>query len=279
VPGVSTLEPPPPHVRSTFGLREVDGEPWGRGWRFGDVVLTAVDDHVRATWSAGVRQTLQVEGVRLARPVRSSDGRWVVSGWSADTFLAGDPEPRHDEVVAVAGRLHAATAALPCPRFLTPAVTAVTADVLTTADRVAWGEELEPFTLTPGPAAALEPTSVTVFRNLARARRRVHGTPQVVHGDLFGTVLFAGSADPGIAELTPYWHPPSWAAAVAVVDAVAWGGADDGLLDRWSELAEWPQMLLRAALFRLAVHTLHERSTPQAFPGLERTAQLVRERV
>jgi hypothetical protein len=30
-------------------------------------------------------------------------------------------------------------------------------------------------------------------------------------------------------------------------------------------------------LFRLAVHTLHSRSTPEAFPGLARTADLVRQ--
>lgn len=269
--------PPPPHVRSTFGLRGVqDGEPHAGGWRFGEVVLTPVSDHARATWSAGVRESLEVEGVRVARPIRSTDGRWVVSGWSADTFLAGEPEPRHDEVVQVAGRLHAATAELACPRFLAPAARAADTDVLALADRASWGEELEPFTTTPGPAAALDPPSVALFRDLARARRRVQASPQVVHGDLFGTVLFAGSADPAIVDLTPYWHPASWAAAVAVVDAVAWGGADEGLVDRWSEQADWSQVLLRAVLFRLAVHTLHDRSTPEAFPGLARTADLVR---
>jgi hypothetical protein len=35
-------------------------------------------------------------------------------------------------------------------------------------------------------------------------------------------------------------------------------------------------MLLRALMFRLAVHTLHPRSTPAAFPGLLRTTALVR---
>jgi uncharacterized protein (TIGR02569 family) len=63
---------------------------------------------------------------------------------------------------------------------------------------------------------------------------------------------------------------------VAVVDALSWGDADDGLIDRWDGLPEWPQMLLRALMFRLAVHTLHPRSTPAAFPGLLRTTALVR---
>lgn len=47
--------------------------------------------------------------------VRSTDGRYVVSGWRADTFVAGAPEPRHDEVVSAAVRLHEATGKLERP--------------------------------------------------------------------------------------------------------------------------------------------------------------------
>ena len=41
---------------------------------------------------------------------------------------------------------------------------------------------------------------------------------------------------------------------MVVVDALSWGEADDGLIERWDTLPEWPQMLLRAMMFRLAVH-------------------------
>ena len=91
-----------------------------------------------------------------------------------------------------------------------------------------------------------------------------------------GTVLFDGNAAPGITDIAPYWRPASWAAAVSVVDAISWGGADDALIGRWEDIPEWPQMLLRALVFRFAVHALHPRSTPEAFPGLARTADLVR---
>jgi len=30
---------------------------------------------------------------------------------------------------------------------------------------------------------------------------------QLVHGDLYGTVLFIGTAAPGITDITPYWRP------------------------------------------------------------------------
>ena len=110
------------HIRFARTLSRIPlGADWDGGWRCGDVVLSPVADHARAAWSAKVRETLQVDGVRLARPVRSTDGRYVVSGWRADTFIDGTPEPRHDEVVSVSMRLHAATAGLDRPRFLVAA--------------------------------------------------------------------------------------------------------------------------------------------------------------
>src|SRR3982074_3217826 len=118
-----TVDRPPDHVQATFGLAGVRPTPLGAGWeggfRCGEVVLSMVAENARAAWSARVRETLFVDGVRLARPVRSTDGRYVVSGWVADTFVAGQPEPRHDEVVSAAVRLHEATGKLERPRFLT----------------------------------------------------------------------------------------------------------------------------------------------------------------
>lgn len=272
MPGVSETQPPL-HVRATFGVPDADVVADGRRWRCNEVILSRADDHARATFSASVRENLQVDGVRVARPIRSTDGRWVASGWVADTYVIGKPEPRYDEVVGVADRLHAATASLPRPAFLTPRPGVAPSGVLEVADRVAWGAEHEPFTAAAHP---LEPDSVTLFRELARFRRPVRAPDQLVHGDLFGTVLFAGAAAPGVVDITPFWRPAAWAAAIVVVDALAWGDADDGLVQRWSEHAEWPQQLLRAVLFRLAVHTLHPRATTEAYPGLQRAAELVR---
>jgi uncharacterized protein (TIGR02569 family) len=281
-----SIEPPPEHVMAAFGLSGVRpvplGASWEGGWRCGEVVLSMVADNARAAWSARVRETLFVDGVRLARPVRSTDGRYVVSGWRADTFVAGQPEPRHDEVVSAAVRLHEATSKLERPRFLTQAPTAPWADVdvFIAADRAAWEER--PLQSVPAGARVAPPTadaqrSIDLINQLARLRRPIKSPSQLVDGDLYGTVLFAGTAAPGITDITPYWRPASWAAGVVVVDALSWGEADEGLIERWNALPEWPQMLLRALMFRLAVHALHPRSTASAFPGLARTAALVRQ--
>ncbi|AOW94435.1 TIGR02569 family protein [Rhodococcus sp. WMMA185] len=283
--GVVSTGQPPLHVCSTFGLRDVEpialGADWDGGWLCGDVVLSSVADHARAAWSAKVRETLEVDGLRLARPVRSTDGRYVVSGWRADTFVEGTPEPRHDEVVSMSGRLHAATSKLERPRFLAqpPRAPGEEVDVFVAADRAAW--EKTPLRGMTGADQFELPSSdgrksLELITGLATLRKSVTSPDQLVHGDLFGTVLFSGALAPGITDITPYWRPAPWAAAVAVVDAISWGGADEALISRWDDLPEWPQMLLRAVLFRLAVHALHPRSTAEAFPGLARTADLVR---
>ncbi|OLR90156.1 TIGR02569 family protein [Actinokineospora bangkokensis] len=256
--------PPPPHVCAAFGARGVEPElvDLGPVWRAGDVALRQAVSPAEASWVAQTLGDLTVPDLRVARPVRSSDGRYVVGGWMAHRFLAGRPEPRYDEVISASLRLHKATSHLARPRFL-----GTRADVFATADRVAWDEE-RGVRLTPELGGRL-------FDLFAEYRRDTDLTPQVVHGDLFGNVLFDGDEPPAIMDFTAFHRPPEWAAAVVVVDAMAWGGADDALAKRWAHLQDWSQALLRALLFRLAVHALHPKSTSRSMRGLERAAHRI----
>lgn len=235
----------------------------GPMWQCDEVGLRPVANPAEAAWVAQTLGDLHVPDLRIGRPLRSSDGRWVVGGWAAFRFIEGHVEPRYDEIVSASLRLHKATADLPRPRFMQ-----ARADVFAMADRAAWDEEETETPLDPALGGRL-------FDVLAGTRREVRLEPQVVHGDLFGNVLFVGDAAPGIVDFAAYYRPPEWAAAVVVVDALAWGGADESILERWSHLAEWPQMLRRALLFRLAVHALHPRTTDLSMRGLERATHLI----
>ena len=254
----------PPHVRTAFGVKDVAPRPvlWaGRpAWRCDEVLIRPVPDNVVAAWSAGVLDGLHVEGVRVARPVRSTDGRWVVAGWAACRYVEGTLEPRYDAVLAAAVALHDATARVERPRLLDSRD-----DLLTRSAAGAFGER----------KLALEPAvGGTLYAQLAAYRAPIRLTPQVVHPELFGSVLFGPDDVPVVVDLTPCWRPKEWAAAVVVVDALAWGGADVGLLHRWSHLEEWPQVVLRAVLHRLALHAQHPDASPRTLAGLERAAGL-----
>jgi uncharacterized protein (TIGR02569 family) len=250
-------------VRAAFGAKESVPELIGAGpqWRCDDIALRPVTNPAEASWVAQTLGDLTVPGLRIGRPLRSSDGRYVVGGWVAFRYVSGAAEARYDEMIATSLRLHKATAKLSVPRFLQNR-----ADVFAMADRAAAGVEEAP--LDPSLGGRL-------FDVLSASRRPLGLRSQVVHGDLFGNVLFDGDAAPGIVDFTAFHRPAEWAAAVLVVDALAWGGADDGLPKRWTHLPEWPQVLLHALLYRLAVHALHPHSTEQSMRGLERAARLV----
>lgn len=261
----------PPHVRAAFGVGEVEPRPvvWAgrRAWHCAasptrlDMLVRPVVDNAVAAWSAGVLDGLRVDGLRLAHPVRSSDGRWVVAGWAACRFVPGTLEPRYDAMLDVAMRLHAATASVLRPRLLDDRD-----DLLSRCAAGAWGER----------RLSLDPaTGGDLYAELAAYRRPVRLAPQVVHAELFGAVLFDTDGVPALIDLVPAWRPAEWAAAVVAVDALAWGGADEHLLERWAHLAEWPQMLLRAVLHRLALHAQHPDASARTMRGLERAAGLV----
>jgi uncharacterized protein (TIGR02569 family) len=80
-------------------------------WRCDDIALRPVTNPAEASWVAQTLTDLHVPDLRIGRPVRSSDGRYVVGGWIAFRHIEGRPEPRYDEVVAASLRLHKETGA------------------------------------------------------------------------------------------------------------------------------------------------------------------------
>jgi len=202
----------------------------------GEVVLKPVGFAAEAVWRAEVLAALpEGLGFRVARPVRAVDGSWVADGWEASELLAGATDVgRPDDVLTAGQAFHEAVAALARPSFLDRRK-----DPWTLGDQVAWDEQ------------TVVGSCQKLVEELIEARRPVELPAQAVHGDLLGNVMFADGLPPAIIDWPVYWRPPSWAAAVAVVDALCWYDATPELPARWSHLPDWGQMLIRALIYRM----------------------------
>lgn len=213
--------------------------PGGRGtsWRAGDLVLKPSDGPVHP-WLGEALDGLVLDGVRVAVPFASSDGRWTVDGWGATSFVTGsEPDLSLASTllgVIEAGRaFHRVVAHLERPAFVDSRD-----DPWAVADRVAWGERPMRFV----------PELADVAARL-RAQPDPPDEPQLVHCDLTGNVLFAAGLPSAVIDLSPYWRPPSYAEGVVVADALCHHGADGSALPM---LGVPLSAVARALLFRVA---------------------------
>ncbi len=273
---------PPQHVLDAFGVQGQPvraGRAWDNGWVYGSIVLSPVHNSAQALWSAKVREAADIDGVRVASSVRTSDGRQILAGWQARHFVEGELAPRSDETIVAAGRIEESLAATARPQFLVDRKP----DLFVTCDRASWAAdpiELLEQVLDPDsvPRADCADALTTAGELLSHRAELVVPAAhmQICHADIVGTLLYDGSAAPVLTDIVPAWHVRGWTSALAAVDSLAMMGADEELLSRFDHLPDFGPLLVRAACYRLFVHAVHPDSQPGAYRGLARAASLVR---
>jgi len=238
---------PPAHVLEAFGVSaEPERLAGGRetAWRCGTLVLKPLDTEVEELeWQRRLLERLDCHGFRIARVHGVSDG------WCAWEHVVGEHRHRAwPDVIAVGEHFHAALVHEPRPSFLDRRT-----NHWAIGDRVAW-EELP----------AEDFAYVKHVPRLVGALRPVDtGRSQLVHGDLTGNVLFADGLAPAVIDFSPFWRPTGFASAVIVGDALLWEGADAGLLEAVAHVDDFPQLLLRALIFRAVVDALFRTDEPR----------------
>jgi len=248
----SRADPPSDRVLEAFGRH---GRPQSLSddrhatWRVGDLVLKPADiSHEQLEWQASLQRRLRDhDGFRMPQAVRSLDGRLLVDGWYAMTFLEGRHEPaRWLDIIAVGAVFHDAVADEPVPSFLEQR-----RDPWSIGDRVAWGAQTSDDL----------PETKHLDRLLAICLP-LTARSQLIHGDLTGNVLFADDLAPAVIDFSPYWRPTGFASAVVVGDALLWEGADADLLKEVGHVDDLPQLLLRALIYRAVVDALIRAGEP-----------------
>ena len=86
-------------------------------------------------------------------------------------------------------------------------------------------------------------------------------TPQLIHGDLSGNILFddLGELPPATIDFSPYWRPVAFAEAIVAADLLMWRKGDVAALRVLGLLASRARMeiLVRAAIMRLVTFAIH----------------------
>ena len=213
----------PGHVLSAFQL-EGRGEPtsaaWGNGLRFGHVVVARAN--ATSAWSGKAREKIagNLDGMRISRPVRATDGRLVVGGYAANEFAEGAPAARIDEAVATALRFDVAVEHLDAP------TTVARKDQWAEIDRAVWAGE-----------------------NVAGW---VGGEPVVAHLEFLTSCLFDGTLPPTLAGFTPSveLRPRGYTAALVIVDGLLHRAVDQRILERRSHVPDIRHLTRKALEFR-----------------------------
>ena len=215
-------------------------------YKVNDIVLKPTDNEKESSWVAEVFSMLKEHLVfRIAKPVKSVDGRWVVDGWIANKFVAGEHKTdRWSEVIRISQAFHEALKEVERPSFFDERK-----DPWAIADRMAWGEEELPD----------HQLTREVFAAIVPRLQRVTLPSQVIHGDISENILFASDLPPAVIDFSPYWRPATFAIAIVLIDAIVWRGASERLLNRWREIEQFDQLLLRAFLRRICEAVESER--------------------
>lgn len=255
------LSPLPDHVRDAFHAGEFDaqqlGLAWDYGWRVGEQVFAQVAHPDRAAWSSRVRENLQADGVRIVRPIRSTDGRFINAGWRANHYVAGNLSRRVDETVAAALRLDNALESVDIPDSF---YEIDAADVYSVADHCAWAKEpLEQLEFNLDIPA--QETAHELIERISRLLKSIDAPRQVVHADMFATTIYAGNQAPTVTDLVGVAHPKGYTAALTIIDALIAEVTDESIIDRFRHIENIDQLLLRALAYRVFVHALHPQAT------------------
>ncbi|MBP3088754.1 TIGR02569 family protein [Corynebacterium sp. sy017] len=259
----------PDHVRDAFHASHASAHildvAWGYGWRVDDLVLSAVTRHDHSAWSARIREKLNVHGLRIVRPVRATDGRFISAGWCANTFVEGKIEPRVDETVAAALRLDTMLGQLDIPDFFhEPDPT----DIFALADVHAWLPN-PAHTLTFDQEIPTQRLAAELVTQLAPYFSLIDAPRQVNHADMMATTIYAGSQAPVLTELVGVARPYGYSAALAIIDALLIGATDEKIIDRFAHIAHRDQLLLRALTYRICLHAYHPEAKQKAGENLK----------
>ena len=255
---------PPPLVVAAFGgdpsnLEHQAGGITGTVWRAGDVVLKPHDgDEEKAVWCAVALDAIDEDGFRVARPVRSSSGDWMVDGWTAHRWVPGEHRTdRWFELIDAARAFHVALPKAIARAGLDP--------------QPAWQDRADHMYALAERAAFFGGPIAREVLQLPGTAEQYHravaaGPPltpehaarsQLIHGDPASNALWDDdTAPPYLIDMSPSWRPADTLDAQILVEAVLWFAQPVELLDPLAATTDGRAAIARACAYRLFTRAL-----------------------
>ncbi|TQV93831.1 ribosomal protein L1 [Cordyceps javanica] len=230
-----------------------------------DVVLRPSEDDAESEQIAQIIMSLRSimpneAGYRVSRPINvaARPMEFVYEGWTAWSFLSGRARDQAvwSESLSTCRAFHKDLGQIKIekPEFLDRRL-----NRFRHADRVAWDE----MALGELPTVANQMVLSRIAQPLKRLgelkRDFSRALPdQLVHGDIGGNMLFESDGQPpGIIDMTFYWRPAGYAAAIIVADGLLWNKETDDLIRIYGTGADDVQLVVRALIFRIVTWAIN----------------------
>ncbi len=209
----------------------------GTTWVVGDIVLKPVGNIAETLYVADVMESIVENGFRVARPIKTVEGKWLYKNWCAYNRIDGEHvKARWDEKIELCKAFHKALSAYLKPEYLDKET-----NRYAVADRIAW-QELP---------IKVNEKIMPVLEKLENLLRPIQVTNQLIHGDFTGNILFHEGQLPAVIDFVAYWRPANYAIAIMIADAIVWEGADESIFDLVSDIPEIVQLIIRAEIGRI----------------------------
>lgn len=258
-------------------------------FRLDKMVLAKISDNAKGTWSSLIRENLLINQMVIAKPVRSSDGRFVVSNWKVDIYPEGTPQRNVLDLTYIARLLNKELKLAEKPDFLRKAPFNIGSytDIFQIADSIAFSSNPEKVLSNYQNfinQSEMSEKFLRIFRELLSLRRSIELANQITVLDLFGNTSVDSTGTSVVVDLIPYFRPANYAIACIVVDSLIWDpGTSNHLLNiplndnnAPKAFPEWEQLLLRAMLFKLLVFLLHPKASSEYGAHLLQAVNILR---
>lgn len=247
----------PNSVRNAFAL-EGKAMPLEGGqatsMRFDDVVIKPVDDPAYYNFASHIFYDLKPNGYRISKPLKTSDGKFIVDGYGASEFKDGKHDfHRLDNILDVSQKLHQDLQGLkdyPLPKTNNP---------WAYAHEVLWRDEQIP--------QNWHKQTDQLISFILNSLVEINLPHQIIHSDIGGNVLFHDYLLPLVIDFSPTYAPYAYANAIAVCDNIAWGEYDLNALELLQPFSHYQEMIKYAVAFRVLTMAFFDHNNFQRING------------